>query len=176
MPTILFVIEEFAAVFKDKTVKNMLLLALSQWRSIGIYVLITTQRPSSKILEGDLKANLGIILGLKTLDSNNSNVVIDKYNLLNNLRGDGHGYIRHDGKLEEFQSFYITHTQVKKQIKHLIVKKESIPVPTKENIPKETPGNNIITIKNDEIEGYNKDTDNKNKIGEVADLSFLEDL
>lgn len=168
LPTILFVIEEFAAVFKDKTIKNMLLLALSQWRSIGIYVLITTQRPSSKILEGDLKANLGIILGLKTLDSNNSNVVIDRYNLLNNLRGDGHGYIRHNGKLEEFQSFYITHTQVKKQIKHLIEKKESI--------EKEAPGNNIIPIKNNEIEGYNNDKDNKNKIGEVADLSFLEDL
>ncbi len=94
LPVILFVIEEFAAIYKDKTIQSMLQLALSQWRSIGIYVLLTTQRPSSKIVTGDLKCNLGIILGLKTLDSNNSNVVIDKYNLLNNLRGNGHGYIR----------------------------------------------------------------------------------
>lgn len=164
LPTILFVIEEFAAIYKDKTIKNMLLLALSQWRSIGIYILITTQRPSSKILEGDLKCNLGIILGLKTLDSNNSNVVIDKYNLLNNLRGNGHGYIRSNGKLEEFQSFYINHTQVKKLIKPLI----------KQDISKDN--SNIIHLKNNEIEGYNKDLDNKNIVGEVANLDFLKDL
>lgn len=172
LPTILFVIEEFAAVYKDKAIKNMLLLALSQWRSIGVYILITTQRPSSKILEGDLKANIGTIIGLKTLDSNNSNVVIDSYNLLNNCRGNGHGYIRANGKLEEFQSFYINHTQVKKLIKPLIVENKVKPDTTQ----KITSKDNIISIDNKEIEGYNKDLDNKNNIGEVDDLNFLEDL
>ena len=165
LPIILFVIEEFAAIYKDKTIKNMLLLALSQWRSIGVYVLITTQRPSSKILEGDLKANIGIILGLKTLDSNNSNVVIDKYNLLNNLRGNGNGYIRNNGKLEEFQSFYINHTQAKKLIKPLI----------KQDISKDN-SKNIIHLKNNEIEGYNNNLDNTNKVGEVENLDFLDSL
>lgn len=172
IPTILFVIEEFAAVYKDKAIKNMLLLALSQWRSINIYILITTQRPSSKILEGDLKCNIGTIIGLKTLDSNNSNVVIDSYNLLNKCRGNGHGYIRSSGKLEEFQSFYINHTQVKKLIKPLIVKNKVRP-DTTQNI---TSNDNIIPLQNNQKEGYNNNLDNKNKVGEVDDLNFLEDL
>lgn len=167
LPKILFVLEEFAAVYKDKAIKSMLQLALSQWRSVGIYIIITTQRPSSKILDGDLKVNLGIILGLKTLDSNNSNVVIDRFNLLNQLRGNGHGYIRSNGKLEEFQSFYIDHTKVKKLIKHLEVKKD---------ISKNNSKDNTISLKNIENEGYNNNIDNKNNKGEVKDFSFLEDL
>lgn len=167
LPTILFVIEEFAAVYKDKAIKSMLQLALSQWRSIGVFLIVTTQRPSAKILEGDLKANIGTCIGLKTLDSNNSNIVIDRYNLLNQLRGNGHGYIRHEGKLKEFQSFYIDHTKVKKLIKHLEVKKD---------ISKNNSKDNIIPIKNIENEGYNNNIDNKNNKGEVKDFSFLEDL
>ena len=170
LPVILFVIEEFASVYKDKSIQSMLQLALSQWRSIGIYILITTQRPSSKIVTGDLKCNLGIILGLKTLDSNNSNVVIDRYNLLNNLRGNGHGYIRYNGKLDEFQAFYIDHTEVKKLIKGLETKKELIKDPIKHNNVK----TNIIDFKK---EGYEDLKDNNNSnIGEVKDFSFLNDL
>lgn len=172
-PIILFVIEEFASVYKDKSIQSMLQLALSQWRSIGIYILITTQRPSAKIVTGDLKCNLGIILGLKTLDSNNSNVVIDRYNLLNNLRGNGHGYIRYNGKLDEFQAFYINHTEVKKLIRGLEVKKDTIKEPIKYNNTK----SNIIDLKK---EGYKDLKDNNNNsdgnIGEVKDFSFLNDL
>ena len=168
LPTILFVIEEFAAIYKDKAIKSMLQLALSQWRSIRIYVLLTTQRPSAKILEGDLKANIGTCIGLKTLDSNNSNIVIDRYNLLNNLRGNGHGYIRYNGKLEEFQSFFIDHTRVKRLIKHLEVKKDR---------SKDNSKNNVIPIKNIENEGYNNNIDNNNNmVGEVEDFNFLDDL
>lgn len=167
LPTIFFVIEEFVSVYKDKTIKSMLHLALSQWRSIGIFLIITTQRPSAKVLDGDLKANIGTCIGLKTLDSNNSNIVIDRYNLLNQLRGNGHAYIRHDGKLKEFQSFYIDHTKVKKLIKHLEVKKD---------ISKNNSKDNIIPIKNIENEGYNNNIDNKNNKGEVKDFGFLDDL
>lgn len=166
LKNILFVIEEYAAVYKDKSIQSMLQLALSQWRSIGIYILITTQRPSAKIVTGDLKCNLGIILGLKTLDSNNSNVVIDRYNLLNNLRGNGHGYIRYNGQLEEFQSFYIDHEEVKRRIRNLdrntTVKKEVKKIDTK--------------VEDFKKEGYNDKTTNNNMIGEVDNLDFLNDI
>jgi S-DNA-T family DNA segregation ATPase FtsK/SpoIIIE len=166
LSNILFVIEEFVAVYKDKTIQSMLQTALSQWRSVGIYILITTQRPSSKVITGDLKCNLGIILGLKTLDSNNSNVVIDKYNLLNNLRGNGHGYIRYNGKLEEFQSFYIDHTEVKKRIRNIERKKEKI-----EEAPKTDA--KVVVLKK---EGLKEETTNNNSIGEVESLDFLDSL
>ncbi|GAA0706109.1 hypothetical protein GCM10008904_14410 [Paraclostridium ghonii] len=168
LPNVLFVIEEFAGVYKDKIIQSMLQLALSQWRSIGIYILLTTQRPSSKIVNGDLKCNLGIIIGLKTLDSNNSNVVIDKYNLLNNLRGNGHGYIRHEGKLEEFQSFYIDHTHVKKIIKGLEIKKKS---------KLQLNNSNTLKEKNKSIHSKEGCNNNENNIiGEVNDFSFLDHL
>ncbi len=166
LTNILFVIEEFVAVYKDKAIQSMLQTALSQWRSIGIYVLITTQRPSSKVITGDLKCNLGIILGLKTLDSNNSNVVIDRYNLLNNLRGNGHGYIRYNGKLEEFQSFYIDHTQVKKLIRNIERKKDIREEALKTDAK-------VVMLKK---EGLKEETTNNNKMGEVASLDFLDSL
>ena len=153
LPNILLVVEEFAGVYTDKNIKAMLQLALSQWRSIGIYILMTTQRPSAKIVDGDLKCNLGTIIGLKTLDSNNSKIVIDRYNLLNNLRGNGHGYLRYDGKLNEFQGFFINHTRVVDLIKHLEKKKED---KKKEDKPK-------------------KKSSNK-KEGEVISLDFLNNL
>ena len=153
LPNILLVVEEFAGVYTDKNIKAMLQLALSQWRSINIYILITTQRPSAKIVDGDLKCNLGTIIGLKTLDSNNSKIVIDRYNLLNNLRGNGHGYLRYDGKLNEFQGFFINHTRVVDLIKHLEKKKED---KKKEDKPK-------------------KKSSNK-KEGEVISLDFLNNL
>ena len=166
LTNILFVIEEFVAVYKDKAIQSMLQTALSQWRSIGIYVLITTQRPSSKVITGDLKCNLGIILGLKTLDSNNRNVVIDRYNLLNNLRGNGHGYIRYNGKLEEFQSFYIDHTQVKKLIRNIERKKDIREEALKTDAK-------VVMLKK---EGLKEETTNNNKMGEVASLDFLDSL
>lgn len=182
LPTILFVIEEFAAIYKDKTVKNMLLLALSQWRSINIFILITTQRPSSKVLEGDLKCNIGKILGMKTLDSNNSNVVIDRYNLLNNLRGNGHGYIRHNGKLEEFQSFYIDHTQVKKMIKPYIkpkvVRDEKTSIDnTKSELNQNININDKLVTKHigTAINQNRTVTDTKEK-NKIIDLSFIDNL
>ena len=163
LPNILFVIEEFAGVYKDKVIQSMLQLALSQWRSINMYVMLTTQRPSSKIVNGDLKCNLGIILGLKTLDSTNSNVVIDRYNLLNNLRGNGHGYIRYNGKLEEFQSFYIEHEEVKQRIRNIERKKY-----TKEEAQK-------LDAKIEyKKEGLRKETTNNNRIGEVDSIDFLD--
>lgn len=164
LPTIILVIEEFVGVYKDKTIQANLQLALSQWRSIGIYCLITTQRPSSKILTGDLKCNLGIILGLKTLDSNNSNVVIDRFNLLNHLRGNGHGYIRHDGILEEFQSFYIDHKEVLRRIYDLKVE-ENVVEATKDN---------IAPIK--KVEGKEPQKGKLNNTGEVKDFSFLDNI
>ena len=167
LKNILFVIEEFASVYKDKSIQSMLELALSQWRSIGIYILITTQRPSAKIINGDLKCNLGTIIGLKTLDSNNSNVVIDKYNLLNNLRGNGHGYLRYQGKLQEFQSFYIDHEEVKKRIRNLERKVE-----VKEKAPKTDA--KVIELKKEGLK--DKTTNNNNSIGEVANLDFLDSI
>ena len=153
LPNILLIVEEFASVYTDKNIKSMLQLALSQWRSIGIYILMTTQRPSAKIVDGDLKCNLGTIIGLKTLDSNNSKIVIDRYNLLNNLRGNGHGYLKYGGELNEFQGFFINHTRVVDLIKHLEKKKED---KKKEDKPK-------------------KKSSNK-KEGEVISLDFLNNL
>ncbi len=77
-------------------------------------------------------------------------MVIDQYNLLNNLRGNGHGYIRNDGKLDEFQGFYIDHTQVKKLIKPLEATKEAT---KRDDIKNNNIKSNIVDLKK---EGYLK--------------------
>ena len=168
LPAVLLVIEEFVAIYRDKTIQELLQTALSQWRSVNIFVLITTQRPSAKILTGELKCNLGSVIGLKTLDSQNSNVVIDRYNLLNNLRGSGHAYLSANGKLQEFQGFYINHEMVKRLIRSVQRKEkvEDIEVDskTKKEVSKKR-NDNVIEMKSF-----------SSNVGEVKNLDFLDDM
>src|SRR5699024_7353304 len=73
----LVVIDEFAPLSKDKDAIKVMTHLASQVRACGISLLITTQRPSAKILDGDIKANFNVVLGLKAKDVTNSRIIID---------------------------------------------------------------------------------------------------
>jgi S-DNA-T family DNA segregation ATPase FtsK/SpoIIIE len=46
-------------------------------RALGVFVILSTQRPSAKILEGELKVHLTVRIGGRVQDGTNSRIIID---------------------------------------------------------------------------------------------------
>lgn len=115
---------------KNKTAMKLLKQLIAISRASGLYVFLTTQRPSNDIIDNVVKANINNRIVLKCEDKKNSVVALDKEGA-EELRGNGHGYIKNGSKVVEFQGYYISD----KQTKEYISKHKSIP-------KKETPNTN----------------------------------
>lgn len=102
----LIVIDEFALLKTEKDSLGALEELAATARACGIHLLISTQRPSATIINGDIKANVPIVIGLKAMNNTNSMVIWDKGGL-EKLRGKGHGYVRCNGEETEIQSMLI---------------------------------------------------------------------
>jgi S-DNA-T family DNA segregation ATPase FtsK/SpoIIIE len=117
----ILIIDEFADI-KAKTDSMDILLELSRKsRACGIHLLLATQRPSSKVLDGDIKVNITTVLGLKTLNGTSSSVAIDETGL-EKLRGKGHGIFKRGGKVE-IQAPFLDTDPARELIKHTYIDK-----------------------------------------------------
>lgn len=115
------VVDEFADLPPKSKGMTLLQGIGRKARGCGIHLIIATQRPSSKILDGDIKANITSILGLKTLNGTNSQIVIDEVGL-EKLRGKGHGIFKRGSKVE-IQAPYLDPDRARELIKHTYVDK-----------------------------------------------------
>jgi S-DNA-T family DNA segregation ATPase FtsK/SpoIIIE len=118
------IIDEFADLQSEKESLKLLENIARKSRACGIHLILATQRPDHKVLTGNIKVNVGTVLGLKTLNSTNSNIIIDD-NGLETLRGKGHGLFKR-GNITEIQAPYIPTEGVKELIKHTYVQKAII--------------------------------------------------
>lgn len=136
-------IEEIVLLLQDK--KNVAMNTLKQLLSIsrasGIYVFISTQRPSFDVLDNVVKANINNRICFKVEDSKNSIIAIDDVGA-ESLRGKGHGILKIGSEKTEFQSYFISDEQTKKLINKFIVK-EAIKVTSKQLGFKENKKENI---------------------------------
>jgi S-DNA-T family DNA segregation ATPase FtsK/SpoIIIE len=119
----ILIVDEFADLDAKSDDMNLLKLLARKSRACGIHILLSTQRPSSKILDGDIKANITSILGLKTINSTNSSIIIDEVGL-EKLRGNGHAKFKRGGKLIEVQCPFLDTDPCKELIKHTYVNKQ----------------------------------------------------
>jgi S-DNA-T family DNA segregation ATPase FtsK/SpoIIIE len=113
------IIDEFADLQNDKDCKVMLQYICQKARSCFIFCILSTQRPSAKIIEGEIKANVSSILGLKTLNKINSQIIIDDIGL-DRLRGKGNGIFVRGGRVE-IQAPYLEPDEARELIKHTYV-------------------------------------------------------
>jgi len=123
------VIDEFADLHGEKTTIEILESVAALARACGIHLVLATQRPDHKILNGRIKANVATVLGLKTMSEVNSRIIIDHAGL-EHLRGKGHGIFKR-GKETEMQSPYLSVEDCRNLIKHTYIDKHK-------EIPKET--------------------------------------
>lgn len=73
-------------------------------RSAGIHLILATQRPSIKVLDGDIKANFSTRISFRLPTKTDSNVVLDQEGA-EKLLGKGDGLLLKDGFITRFQAF-----------------------------------------------------------------------
>lgn len=108
---IIFVIEECVRLVSDNKLQKKLAELLFIARACGIYVILTIQRPTKTCLSPEIKASLGNIIGLKTVNKKNSECICDD-NRLKDLRGFGHGWLFNDFGEVEFQGYNIQEHEI----------------------------------------------------------------
>lgn len=156
-------IEEIVMLLEDKNKSAMKLLKqlIAISRASGCYVFLTTQRPDNTVIDNVVKANINNRIVLKCEDRKNSVVALDEEGA-EKLRGNGHGFIKNGSKIEEFQGYFITDSQVKEYISQYRNKGTS----------------KALCTSNDKLQGEeNKNVLRANdKAGNLTDLSFLDKL
>ena len=164
-------IEEIVMLLEDRKKNAMRLLKqlIAISRASGLYIFLTTQRPSNDVIDNVVKANINNRIALKCEDSKNSIVALDSAGA-ENLRGNGHGIIKRGCNLEEFQGYFITDTRVKELIKPFIKPKNK----------NKYVDNKLISKDNKTSHNPNKQaTDTKeepSKNNKIIDLDFLKNI
>lgn len=125
LPFKVLFIEEIVLLLQDKknVGMNTLKQLLSICRASGIYVFISTQRPSNDVLDNVVKANINNRICFQVEDIKNSVICLDSEGA-EKLKGKGHGIIKIGSEKTEFQGYFISDNQVKKLTNDLKKKEE----------------------------------------------------
>lgn len=106
IPRLVCVVEEWADLFSvaGKDAEEVVMRLGQMARAAGIHLIIVTQRPSAKILSGDIKSNVQNTFCFNLGNNTNYRTVFGEgipYTLL----GQGDGVMKIDGSHKEFQRF-----------------------------------------------------------------------
>ena len=79
MPQILVIIDEFTdLIMTEKTdIGNYVMRLGQKARAAGIHVILATQRPSKKVIPGEIQSNIPARIALKTTSNTDSRIILD---------------------------------------------------------------------------------------------------
>lgn len=77
VPYIVVVIDEYQDLKKWDTANDNIHKIAAKGRAYGIYIILTTQRPSSDITKGIIKASLNVSMAFRTKNKLNSDIILD---------------------------------------------------------------------------------------------------
>lgn len=114
------IVDEFADLMMSTSQEvEALVCKLAQLgRACGIHLIIATQRPSVKVITGQIKANIPARIAFKTASAVDSRVIIDR-NGAETLLGAGDGLLVSDGETKRFQGAYISADDMQRCIDRL---------------------------------------------------------
>lgn len=101
-PYIIVCIDEVVLLKKETDIMDILEEISSIGRSLGVFVILSMQRPDSKLLEGKLKVNLTVRMGFKTADKSNSKII--GVEGAENIVNPGRMMLKVNSSLQEIQS------------------------------------------------------------------------
>ena len=113
---IILIIDEVVRLMGDKDLNKDIAELGFICRSCEISILLNIQRPTSKLLNPDIKASLTNIIGFRTINRKNSEIICDS-TVLASLRGKGHGVLfNEDNDGVEFQGYYLDENDIEKYL------------------------------------------------------------
>ncbi|WP_267418862.1 FtsK/SpoIIIE domain-containing protein [Bacillus sp. GC_Bacil_1] len=74
-PYILLAIDEVAMLQDEKECMSTIEKISAVGRALGVFLMLSTQRPDAKVLDGKLKLNMTVRMGFKCADTINSNIM-----------------------------------------------------------------------------------------------------
>lgn len=106
MPYLVCVIDEYADLFdQHKEVADYIKRLGQKARAAGIHLVIATQRPDAKIIEGRIKANIPNAISFNLGNNRNYSVVFGTGIPYSKLLGQGDGVMKIEGYPKTFQRF-----------------------------------------------------------------------
>ncbi|PGN46126.1 cell division protein FtsK [Bacillus cereus] len=121
LPYIFIAIDEVAMLQDEKECVTIIEKISAVGRSLGIFLMLSMQRPDAKILDGKLKLNLTVRMGFKCADLINSNIVGTPGS--ENLSQSGQMILKLDG-LKKVQAPFLVLDQAKEIIEPYRLSKE----------------------------------------------------
>ncbi len=90
LPQIVIIIDEFADLieYDKKEIEDLIYRLTQRAEKVGIYIIISTERPSTNIITGTIKANIPTRIALRTASQVDSRVILDVSGA-EDLLGDG---------------------------------------------------------------------------------------
>ena len=116
----MLVIDEYAdLMLGNKKNLNKALIKLAQkGRACGIHIVLTTQRPEHRVLDGLIKANFPVRIALKVVSALESRIILDVAGA-EKLLGKGDMLIRQGSIIKRVQGCLVTHEEILEVIKQL---------------------------------------------------------
>ena len=118
MPFTIVIIDEFADLIQSLGAKerkqfeeNVGRLA-QRTRSVGIHLVVATQRPDMKVIPGNLKNNLDCRVAFRLASGTDSRVILDEVGA-EDLLGKGDMLLKQQGQIQRLQGFFIATADLK---------------------------------------------------------------
>lgn len=123
LPYYVVIIDEFADLIqytKGKDVVQMVQRLAQKGRAAGIFIVISTQRPSVKFIPGEIKAVIPSRLSFKLPSATDSKVILDETGA-ENLFGRGDMFLKETERpeLRRFQGVFVSNDEINKFVENV---------------------------------------------------------
>jgi S-DNA-T family DNA segregation ATPase FtsK/SpoIIIE len=173
MPYLVIVIDELAdlMILAQNEVEDSITRLAQLSRAVGIHLMIATQRPSTNVITGIIKANLPVRISFQVSSKIDSRVVLDA-NGAEQLLGKGDMLYLPPGtnRLERIHGAYISESDVNRLVAHL---KQQAEPRYDESILKAPPVDEPEDSDGEQDEMYDQAVELVTKTGQ-ASISFLQ--
>lgn len=122
-PYIVVCIDEFVMLRKDETIMDILTEIVAIGRTLGVFAILSMQRPNSEVLDTTIRANLTVSMGFKLRDNTESRITNTPG--AENIEKSGR-FIMNSNKLYELQAPYLEMNAAKKLLEPFKLNKKDV--------------------------------------------------
>lgn len=122
MPYIVIIIDELADIMTSypRELEAAIVRLAQMSRAVGIHLILSTQRPEVNVITGLIKANIPARVALKVSSQIDSRTILDAGGAEKLLGAGDMLYSSGEAQPERLQSAFISESEVKKVVKHLV--------------------------------------------------------